>query len=262
MSVRGNKLGEIEFKDYHTILLFSKDDRKYMQETYIDKLVSYNCMIDEVFEELIYQRKEINKMVYYSGLTKMIRAFRYKNKYISAKFYNSCMRLEDEYEKLLGERRQIMQDFHEKAIRSRDDQTISDKRFEPIDAASPEDLVTATGVNKVNQQITSETFKKWDFFGLGRSLNPVYFDQGDLIDPISRFYIKSHGSFAAIGDVIRLLVISPSDMPTDDIGEVCVANAQAGGDILFRTVLEKQVHHDTENNFLCSSSNVYTVSRR
>ncbi len=260
MSVKGGKLGEIHLDDTHTILLFSKDDRRLIEDRWINKLVCYNSMIEETMDELLYQKKEIERMIHYKDNKKMVWSFRHKNQPDSARFYNSFMRLEREFEKLLDERRRLMDDFHTNAIKCYNDKTLYE--FEPIDSACIDDLIVLPGVSLVNQQVTSETFKRWEYFGLGRSLIPPYYDQSDLQDPISRFYIKSHGSFAAIGDIIRLLVISPSDMPTDDIGEVCVANAQTGGQILFRTVLNKLIHHDADNHFLCTSSNIYTVSRR
>jgi hypothetical protein len=262
MSVKDGKLGEIEVSDNHILLLLSKDDKPYIKDRYIDKLVFYNKMIDELFDEVLIQKKEIDKMVFYRNGNKMIRSYGYKTAGTAAKVYNSFMRMVEDWEIMLKERAVIMEDFHKNALRYYNDQTIHDDKFSPIDAAQVDDLITSPGINQVAKQITSETFKKWEFYELGRSLIAADFSNDSLRDPIQRFYIKSHGNFSAIGDVIRLLVISPDDMPTDDIGEVGVFNAAAGPDILFRAVLEKLVHHDSENHFLCSSSNVYLTSRR
>jgi hypothetical protein len=256
------KLGEIKLDDTHTLLVFPKEDREYVQTTYIDRLVSYNNIIDEIITELIYRKKEIDRMVHYKDNKKLLWGYGHETSYVAAGAYQNFTRLETQLDNVLKERVGVMQEFHEAAMRFHNDQTIQDKKFSPIDSAEKADLVTSPGLAKAAQQITNETFKKWEFYGLGRSLNPVYFDQDKLVDQIARFYIKSHGSFAAIGDVIRLLIISPGDLPTEDIGELCVANALDGGEIFFRVVMDKLVHHDADNNFLCNSSNVYLVSRR
>lgn len=259
---KSGKLGEMKLDDDHTLLVFPKEDRKYIQNTYIDKLVIFNNLIDEVLDEIWTVKKEIDRMIHYKDNKKLIWGYGHRTSNAAAKFYQNFGRMETRLSNLLKERVGVMQEFHNTAIKFHNDQTIQDKKFAPIDSASKEDLITSPGIFKVSQQITSETFKRWEWFGLGRSLNPVSYDQDKLVDQISRFYIKSHGSFAAIGDVIRLLVISPGDLPEEDIGELCVANAQDGGDILFRVVLDKLVHHDPETQFLCNSSNVYLVSRR
>jgi hypothetical protein len=256
------KLGEIKIDDKHTLLLFPKEDREYVQTTYIDKLVSYNHMVDEILYELVYHKKEIDKMVHYKDNKKMLWGFGHKTAYVAANVYQNFKRLETHLDNVLKERVSVMEEFHNAAMRFHNDQTIQDKKFAPIDSAEKADLVVTDGLAKAAQQITNETFKRWEFYGLGRSLNPVFIDQDKLVDQIARFYIKSHGSFAAIGDVIRLLIISPGDLPTEDIGELCVANALDGGEIFFRVVMDKLVHHDADNNFLCNSSNVYLVSRR
>jgi hypothetical protein len=264
MKFDGNedKIGEIGLDDRHTVVLFSKDDRKYIQSTYIDKLISYNFMIDEILEELYWQKKEIDKMVFHADNMKQVWSYRHKTKYAAAKFYQNFHRLEVDLNNMLKERATIMKTFHDDAIRFHNDQTVRDNHFSPVDSAEKEDLVTSPGINKAAQQITGETFKRWEFYGLGRSLIPAFVDDSDLKDPISRFYIKSHGSFAALGDVIRLLIISPGDMPTDDIGEVGIFNSQSGPDIFTRAVLGKLIHHDADNHFLCASANLYLVSRR
>jgi hypothetical protein len=256
------KLGEIGINDKHTLLTFPIEDRPYIQSAYIDKLVLYNTAIDETLDELIESKKQIDKMIHYKDNKKLLWSYFHKTKPHANNFYVNFGRLERHFENLLKERSSIMQNFHENAMRSYNDQTVQDKKFAPMDTAQNDDLVTSPGLGQAARQVTSETFKKWEFCGIGRSLNPVYMDHDKLIDEITRFYIKSHGSFAAIGDLIRLLVISPGDLPEDDIGELCVATAQTGGDIFFRVVLDKLVHYDPANNFLCNSSNVYLVSRR
>jgi len=262
MSVKGGKLGEIHHDDKHILLLFPIEDKPYIQASYIDKLISYNGMIDAVFDELVNRKREIDKMVHHKDNMKMLWSMRHNTKFAAARFYNAFTRLEQELETFLGERRKIMEEFHEKVMRHYNDQTNHDNKFQPLDAAAPEDLVTSPGIGKAAQQITSETFKRWDYFGLGRSLIPANFDDDGLKDQIARFFIKSHGSFAALGDVVRLLVISPGDMPSDDVGEVAVFNSMSGGDLFFRAVLEKLIHHDADNHFLCTSSSVYLTSRR
>lgn len=256
------KLGEIKFNDEHTLLLFPIEDKPYIQTTYIDKLISYNTMIDDSLDELVYQKREFDRMVHYKDNKKLLWGYGHKTSYVAAGFYENFKRGEAHLDKLLKERVKVMQKFHTTAMRFHNDQTIQDKKFAPLDSAEKADLVTLPGISLAAKQITNETFKKWDFYGLGRSVIPVYFDNDKLEDQIARFYIKSHGSFAAIGDVIRLLIISPGDLPTDDVGEIGVFNAQDGGDIFFRVVLDKLVHHDADNHFLCNSSNVYLVSRR
>jgi len=259
---KNGKLGEIGLDDEHTLLVFSNDDRKYIQTEYVDKLVIFNNMVEEVLDELYYMKKEVDRMVHYKNKKKMLWGYGKKTAYIAGGFYENFQRLESHLENVLGDRRKVLEDFHNKAVKFHNDQTISDKRFAPTDSAEKADLITEPGIGQAAKQISSETFKKWEFFGLGRSLNPVYMDQNKLFDQIARYYIKSHGSFASIGDVIRLMVISPGDLPDSDIGELCVADSIDGGNILFRVVLDKLVHHDPEDQFLCNSSNVYLVSRR
>jgi len=255
------KLGEIGFNDEHTLLTFPAEDRPYIQNMYIDKLVLYNVAIDETLDELIESKKQIDKMIHYKNNKKLLWSYFHKTKLHANDFYVNFNRLENHFENLLRERSSIMQNFHDNAMKYHNDQTVQDEKFSPIDTAQNDDLVVQPGISMAAKQITSETFKKWEFCGLGRSLTPVAPDQNKLIDEITRFYIKSHGSFASIGDLMRLLIISPGDIPEADVGELCVANAQSGGDILFRVVLDKLVHYDPDTNFLCNSSNIYMVSR-
>ena len=258
---KNGKLGEVGFDDSHLVLLFPKEDRDYIQTTYIDKLISYNYKIDEILNDLWERKKEIDKMVHYKDNMKLIWGYGHRTSYVAAGFYENFKRLEHHLDKILHERIVIINDFHQTATKFHNDQTIKDKKFAPIDSAEKDDLITSPGIGKVAQQITSETFKRWEFYGVGRSLNPVSREQDKLQDEIARFYIKSHGSLAAIGDLVRLLVISPGDLPDEDIGELCVAKSHSAGDILFRVVLDKSIHHDAENNFLCNSSNIYLTSR-
>lgn len=259
-----SKRNEIQLGDDHYVVRFTVDDRPYINGTFINPLVTLNDIIDTNYYEIIKMKPEIDRMTHYEPETqrKMLWSYSQGTPSASAKFWNDFLRLEKQLEVATSMRAELMDNFHNNLTRSWNDQTIDDKKFEPDDVTKADDLVPLQGIAQAAKLITRESFRPWDWFGLGRSDIPPSFDNEFLFDEIARYFIKTHGSLGAIGEVIRLLVVSPDDMGTEDIAEVCVANSKTGGQILFRTVLEKKVHHEAGEHFLATSSNVYLVSRR
>lgn len=257
-----NKVGEIKFDDEHVVLRFNREDYKYINTNYFSKIIRYNDMIDEIVEELHYRKQEMRKMEQTGRHKRMLWSFRQPNLQLAAKFFEDFNRMERQLESMVENRLRIVSHFHEDAIKFHQDQTIHDKKFEPDSSAGAKDLVVLQGVAEAARQITHETTRTWDWFALGRSDVPADFDNEDLKSPIGRYFIKTHGAFGAIGEVIRLLVVSPDEMGTEDIAEVAVADLQAGGNIFFRAVLDKKVHHEAGQHFLATSANVYLASRR
>lgn len=259
-----SKRNEIRFGDDHFVARFTIDDRPYISGTYINPLVTLNDIIDSNYYEIVSLKREIDKMTHYEPETQrmMVWAQGHDNPQIAAKFWNNFSRLEKQLDVAVKMRQDMMMQFHDNLTRSWNDQTAQDKKFEPDDVSKSGDLVPLAGVAQSAKLITRESFKNWDWFGLGRSDIPPSFENEFLFDEIGRFFIRTHGALGAIGEVIRLLVVSPDDMGTETINEVCVANAKSGGDILFRTVLDKPVEHVVNEHFLATSSNIYLVSRR
>lgn len=257
-----NKVGEIKFDDEHVVLRFAREDYKYINQNYFSKILRFNTMIDEIIEELRYRKLELRKMEQLGRKKRMLWAYPHPNTALAAKFFEDFNRMELQLESMVIQRLNIIGHFHEDAVRVHHDQTIQDKKFEPDESAEAKDLVTLPGVAQAARQITNETTRTWDWYALGRSDVPADFDDDDLKSPINRYFIKTHGAFSAIGEVIRLLVVSPDELSTDDIAEVAVADLQSGGNLFFRAVLDKKVHHEAGQHFLAASANVYLASRR
>ena len=254
--------GKIEFSDDHFLARFPREDYKHINEKYIAPIVTINDMVDTALDEIYQIKRQIISMEHYDNNKKMVWTYPHKNINDASKFYSDYQRIQSHLTAMTMMRADLMQEFHNNLTKNWNDQTIADKKFEPDEQTKAEDLVPLVGVAQAAKQITHETFRTWDYFGLGRSDVPADFDNEFLLDEIGRYFIKTHGSLGAIGEVIRLLVVSPDDMGTEDIQEICVADAKSGGTILFRAVLEKSVHHEAGEHFLASSANIYLVSRR
>jgi hypothetical protein len=260
-----HKVGEIELADEHFLLRFQRRDYQYINSNYISKIVRLNGMIDDVYHELYYMKREIEKMQQSKPndvSRTMLWTYQHENAAEALSYFNDYERLEKHMENLVIQRGDISASFHNNTVRFHRDQTVRDKKFEPDESSEAVDLVVLDGVAQAAKQITHETIRTWDYFALGRSDIPAAFDDQDLQSPIGRYLIKTHGTFGAIGEVIRLLVVSPDDMATEDIGEIAVADAQTGGNILFRAVLDEKVHHTANEHFLATSANIYLASRR
>lgn len=260
---KSHKLGEVEIADQHLMVRFHRDDYKHINEMYLDPIITLNDVIDSTLDEIYSIKREIDRMSHWDQNNKqMMWTYTHGNRASAEKTWLDFQKFEQHLDATVEMRKNRMDEFHNNLIRKWNDQTVADSKFEPDDIAKADDLVPLVGVAQIAKQVTRETFRTWDWFGLGRSDIPAEFDDEFLKDEIGRYFIKTHGALSSIGEVIRLLVVSPDDMGTEDIVEVCVSNKKSGGDILFRTVLDKKVHHEAGEHFLATSANIYLVSRR
>src|ERR1044071_2679757 len=98
---------EIKFDDEHVVLRFNIEDKKYVSKTYINKILMYNSMIDEVYEELHNRKLKLRQMEQHGRSKRMLWSYPHRSQGAAAKFFNDFERMEQQLETMVINRMRI-----------------------------------------------------------------------------------------------------------------------------------------------------------
>lgn len=223
-----------------------KEDRPHVFDEFVKWIQYHSQQIQQINVQRFKVQNEINKSSFYTP-----------SSLISPKL-EMLKSMDEQVNEHRIARDEIQRDFETLLTRTHDDQTV--KGPKPYGVGISKNLVVRVGVDRANHIIVGESRSYFKFAGIGIGKSNANPDNESLENEVIRIPITSTGGIGSLGDMIRITVVYPINLPSDYYSEHGVYDLKQGGVLWYRVryPLNRLLEHTQGETFMTNAHYIYT----